>query len=233
MSKFSRRDLLRLLPVGGIGALLSGCGAGGLEEVIHEVWEPFNQRSEQLLFNPQKLAPEFPESAIQPQELLVNTFRGTPLIDPARYQLSVAGAVAQPLVLTLADLKALQAKTMTIRHVCVEGWAAIVQWTGVPLREIARLAQPQPGVRYVYFESADGYYESWDLPSALHAQTLLAYGKNGSDLPVDNGAPLRLASPIKLGYKQSKWVVGIRFLRDLPVTQGYWEDRGYEWYAGL
>jgi DMSO/TMAO reductase YedYZ molybdopterin-dependent catalytic subunit len=88
-------------------------------------------------------------------------------------------------------------------------------------------------VRYVYFKSADGYYESWDIASALHPQTLMAYQKNGETLPVDNGAPLRLASPIKLGYKLSKWVTQITFLSKKPKTLGYWEDQGYEWFAGI
>lgn len=76
-------------------------------------------------------------------------------------------------------------------------------------------------------------YESWDIASALHPQTLLAYQKNGAPLPVENGAPLRLASPVKLGYKQSKWVTGITLTSELSTAQGYWEDRGYEWFAGL
>jgi DMSO/TMAO reductase YedYZ molybdopterin-dependent catalytic subunit len=83
------------------------------------------------------------------------------------------------------------------------------------------------------FKSADGYYESWDIDSALHPQTLLAYQKNGEPLPVDNGAPLRLASPVKLGYKQSKWVTQVTLISDLPAMKGFWEDQGYEWYGGL
>jgi len=108
-----------------------------------------------------------------------------------------------------------------------------VQWGGVRLQDLLRLAQPKSNVRYVYFKSADGYYESWDLASALHPQTLMAYQKNRQPLSVDNGAPLRLASPIKLGYKQSKWVTQIMLVSDLMPTKGYWEDQGYEWFAGL
>ncbi len=110
---------------------------------------------------------------------------------------------------------------------------AIAQWGGVKLRELAVLAQPSSKARYVYFKSADGYYESWDIASALHPQTLMAYQKNGETLPVDNGAPLRLASPIKLGYKLSKWVTQITFLSEKPKTLGYWEDQGYEWFGGI
>jgi DMSO/TMAO reductase YedYZ molybdopterin-dependent catalytic subunit len=232
----SRRWLLA--QVGGMGALLYGCAPRGLESVIHKAWEPVNQTVETLIFNPQKLAPEFPETAIQPEALLVNDLstnsrQETPLIDPQTYRLEVVGEVQTPQQFRLADLKAMPARTMTIRHICVEGWAAIVQWTGVPLREIAQRVGLQETVRYVYFKSADGYYESWDLATAVHPQTLLAYGMNGTDLPRANGAPIRLASPLKLGYKQSKWVTQIGFLSQLPARRGYWEDESYEWYAGL
>jgi DMSO/TMAO reductase YedYZ molybdopterin-dependent catalytic subunit len=108
-----------------------------------------------------------------------------------------------------------------------------VQWGGVRLQDIAALVQPKSNARYVYFKSADGYYESWDLASALHPQTLMAYQKNGQPLSVDNGAPLRLASPVKLGYKQSKWVTEITFTSQLTSKKGYWEDFGYEWFGGI
>jgi DMSO/TMAO reductase YedYZ molybdopterin-dependent catalytic subunit len=234
----SRRRLLQIAQLGGVGALLYSCVPGGLEAVIHRAWEPVNQSVEELIFNPQTLAPEFVEAAIQPEALLVNDLstnsrRATPLIDPAQFQLDVIGEINHPQAFSLADLKAMPQRTMTIRHVCVEGWAAIVQWTGVPLREIAQLVGVKEPVRYVYFKSADGYYESWDLATSLHPQTLLAYGMNGADLPRANGAPIRLASPLKLGYKQSKWVTQISFLSQLPERRGYWEDLSYEWYAGL
>jgi DMSO/TMAO reductase YedYZ molybdopterin-dependent catalytic subunit len=133
----------------------------------------------------------------------------------------------------MAELQKMPLTSMVIRHVCVEGWAAIVQWSGVRLRDLLHLAQPKVNACYVYFESADGYYESWDLASAVHPQTLMAYQKNGQPLSVDNGAPLRLASPVKLGYKQSKWVTRITLVNHLLASKGYWEDQGYEWYAGL
>ncbi|HEY9845910.1 MAG TPA: molybdopterin-dependent oxidoreductase, partial [Candidatus Caenarcaniphilales bacterium] len=173
-----------------------------------------------------------------PEALLVNDINtnsgvALPFIDSGQYKLQVSGEVAYPQSLSLIDLKAMPYKTVTMRHICVEGWAALVKWGGVPLQMIAALVKPAETVRYVYFRSADGYYESWDLPSALHPQTLMAYGMNDGPLPPANGAPLRLASPIKLGYKQSKWVTDITFLSHLPRLRGYWEDQGYEWYAGL
>jgi DMSO/TMAO reductase YedYZ molybdopterin-dependent catalytic subunit len=213
--------------------LLGGCGTPVFEDLVGTVSQPLNQKVEELIFNPQKLVPEFSLSDIQPEALIVNSFRSTPIIDIEKYRLIVDGEVNNPLNISIAEIKNLPLTSMIIRHVCVEGWAAIVQWGGVQLREIIALAQPKSHVKYAYFKSADGYYESWDIASALHPQTLLAYEKNGAPLPVENGAPLRLASPIKLGYKQSKWVIQITLASRLPIFKGYWEDQGYEWFAGI
>ena len=177
--------------------------------------------------------PEFPITAIEPERLIVNSFRGIPSIDLANFKLTISGEVDRPLALKMADIQQLPFTSMVIRQVCVEGWAAIVQWGGIRLRDILTLAQPRSGAKYVYFKSADGYYESWDLASAVHPQTLLAYQMNGKDLPAENGAPLRLAAPIKLGYKQSKWVTEVVVTSQLLPKRGYWEDLGYEWFGGL
>ena len=229
----TRRNLLRFSGLSGAGLLLNACGAPLYSRKVSKVFEPLNQRVEELLLSPDTPTPEYAISAVQPEALLINSFNGTPQIDPATFQLTVDGAVDVPMQFSMADLRAMPLASMVIRHVCVEGWAAIVRWGGVRLQDIAALVQPKPEARYVYFQSADEYYESWDLPSALHPQTLMAYEKNGAPLPAENGAPLRLAAPIKLGYKQSKWVTRITFTADLMERQGYWEDRGYEWFAGL
>ncbi|MGB3202017.1 MAG: molybdopterin-dependent oxidoreductase [Nodosilinea sp.] len=229
---FSRRRLLIGAGLSGAGLLLNGCGTSLGSRRVGQLTEPLNQSIEQLLLSPHPV-PEFPLSAIQPDQLLINTYDGTPQLDPEQFRLVVDGEVSQPMQFSIADLQALPFKEMVIRHVCVEGWAAIVQWGGVQVHTLAQLVQPKPEARYVFFTSADGYYESWDLASSLHPQTLMVYQKNGQPLPVDNGAPLRLASPIKLGYKQSKWVTQITFMNELKPRLGYWEDRGYEWFAGL
>ena len=228
----SRRRLLQLSGLSGASLLLGGCALDVFSENVGQVFEPLNQTFEELLLS-QKPVPEFPKIAIEPKQLLVNTYDETPDIDLDTFQLTIDGAVNHPLQLSMTDMQKMPLTSMVIRHICVEGWSAIVQWGGVRLRDLARLVQPKSSVRYVYFKSADGYYESWDIASALHPQTLMAYQKNGAPLPVENGAPLRLASPIKLGYKQSKWVTKITFVNKLPVAKGYWEDQGYEWFGGL
>ncbi len=229
----SRRQFLQISGLSGMGLLLSGCGTSLLESEVGTIFEPLNESVQSLLLNPQKPIPEFPLSAIEPKALLINTFNLTPEINWDEFRLTIDGAVNNPLSLSMAEIQKMPLTSMVIRHVCVEGWAAIVQWGGVQLRSLVALAQPKADARYVYFQSADGYSESWDIASALHPQTLMAYQKNGERLPVENGAPLRLAAPIKLGYKQSKWVTKITLRNQLLDTRGYWEDQGYEWFGGL
>lgn len=163
-----RRRFLQLSGLSSISLLLGGCGSSLFEDVVGKTFEPLNQTVEALLFNPQKPVPEFPVSAIEPDALLINTFDFTPVIDPVTFRLTVDGEVNNPLNLSMADIQQLPLTAMTIRHVCVEGWAAIVQWGGVRSRDIIALAQPKGNVGYAYFKSADGYYESWDIASALH-----------------------------------------------------------------
>jgi DMSO/TMAO reductase YedYZ molybdopterin-dependent catalytic subunit len=228
----TRRQLLQWSALSGAGLFLNGCESELFAPEIGQLVEPLNETVGRLLLS-QKPAPEYPVSAIEPQKLLVNPEKEPPQIDLDRYRLTIDGEVGNPLTLSMTELKKLTLTSMVINHVCVEGWAAIVQWGGVRLRDLAQLVQPKPSARYVYFQSADDYYESWDLASALHPQTLMAYQMNGQSLPAGNGAPLRLASPVKLGYKQSKWVTKISFVSQLNAKKGYWEDKGYEWFAGL
>jgi DMSO/TMAO reductase YedYZ molybdopterin-dependent catalytic subunit len=226
--QISRRQLLQWA---GAGLLVNVAGTL-LYDPIGRLSMPINEGFEALLLS-QQPTPEFPTGAIEPKQLIVNSFRGTPTIDLANFQLAIDGEVNKPLSLNLTDLQTIPKRSMIIRHVCVEGWAAVVQWGGVRLSDLLLLAQPKATAKYVYFQSADGYYESWDLASVLHPQTLLAYEMNGENLPPENGAPLRLATPIKLGYKLSKWVTAITLTSELLPKRGYWEDLGYEWFAGL
>jgi DMSO/TMAO reductase YedYZ molybdopterin-dependent catalytic subunit len=195
--------------------------------------ERVNERFQQALFDPRRLAPELPEGAESHLEDFppYKISEEIPLAPPG-WTLAVKGLVARPMTLSVADLQRLPRTRSRVRHHCVEGWSAVASWDGVRLADLARLVGVDPRARYVEFRSFDnGYWSSWDLASALHPQTLLAYGMNGDPLQPEHGAPLRLYSAVKLGYKMVKYLTEVSFL---PVrTGGYWEDQGYEWFAGV
>jgi DMSO/TMAO reductase YedYZ molybdopterin-dependent catalytic subunit len=157
-----------------------------------------------------------------------------PVWDPAAsgvWKLRVEGMVRRPLSLSLPDLVALPHRTERVDHFCVEGWTALSTRTGVRLSDLARLAGVDDRAGYVDFESFDDdYHESWDMRSAMHPQTLVVYGQDGSYLNPAWGAPARVFSPIKLGYKNTKYLTRIVFLPER--NGGYWSDQGYEWFAG-
>ncbi len=168
------------------------------------------------------------------------------------WRLTVDGLVTHPLSLSIAELRRLPARSQITRHDCVEGWSAIGGWTGVPLGLLLKAAGVRPGAKYVVFYCADNldgdpdkggeqsrgrYYESIGLVDAMHPQTLIAYDMNGKPLDVPHGAPLRLRVERQLGYKMAKYVQHIQLVSDFRGISGgqggYWEDRGYDWYAGI
>ncbi len=161
----------------------------------------------------------------------------------ADWQLEIGGLVEQPARFSLAALRRLPSRTQITRHDCVEGWSAIGKWKGVPLSVILDQVRPHPQTRYVVFHSADPdemgqyYYESIDFEDAYHPQTILAYDLNDQPLPIGNGAPLRLRVERQLGYKMAKYVMRIELVENFDSIAdgkgGYWEDQGYEWYAGI
>jgi DMSO/TMAO reductase YedYZ molybdopterin-dependent catalytic subunit len=158
-----------------------------------------------------------------------------PVLDAAAtgaWRLEVSGMVAKPLSLSMPDLMSLERQTQRVNHYCVEGWTAVAQFTGVPLHTLATLAGADPRAEYVDFQSFDkDYHESWDIESAMHPQTLIVYAKDGAALPPAYGAPARVHSPVKLGYKNTKYLTKIVFM---PARNGgYWSDQGYEWYGGV
>jgi DMSO/TMAO reductase YedYZ molybdopterin-dependent catalytic subunit len=159
------------------------------------------------------------------------------------YKLIVDGAVQRRGVFPLAMLERLCNTTQITRHDCVEGWSVIAKWSGVRLSSILDLVEPRKDARYVVFHCLDHddqgnpYYESLDLHQARHPQTILAMRMNDRPVPPDHGGPVRLKIPTQLGYKSAKWVSRIELVGSYANIYsgggGYWEDQGYEWYAGI
>ena len=149
-----------------------------------------------------------------------------------KWALEVSGLVANPMRLTLEDMQRLPRVSNRVNHYCVEGWTAVETWTGCRFSDLAKLVRVLPEAHYVDFQSFDDdYHESWDLESAMHMQTVVAYALDGKMLEPAHGAPARVYSPVKLGYKNTKYLTKIVFMP--KMNGGYWSDIGYEWYGGV
>ncbi|MEN3791313.1 molybdopterin-dependent oxidoreductase [Fulvimarina sp. MAC3] len=254
----TRRRFLQASMVTAATAPLSGCfdELGNRDNPVRGWLESANgltYRAQRLLLGSDSLAREYSESEIrQPMRPNGSTSPGGEeyirLADGgfADYRLTVDGMVEKPLILSLDDIRNMPSRTQITRHDCVEGWSCIAKWTGTPLSYVLDEAGLNDDARFVVFECFDRlghgsgaaqYYESIDLFDARHPQTILAYGLNGETLPVSNGAPLRVRVERQLGYKMAKYIRSITVTGDLTRfgqgNGGYWEDRGYEWFAGI
>ncbi len=227
--RFARRALL----VGAAGLAAAGCDPRRPDQGLLGAARRLHDRAQGLLFREGKLAPDPGEAAVTPAAAFPRYRIGDafPAI-PAAWSLRVSGMVARPVALSLEELMRLPRTDLRVRHHCVEGWTAVASWHGVRLAELARVVGADPRAGYVELRSFElPYFSSWDRASALHPQTILAYGKDGAPLPLGHGAPLRLYAGVKLGYKLVKWLSEVRFLP--APTGGYWEDHGYEWFASV
>jgi DMSO/TMAO reductase YedYZ molybdopterin-dependent catalytic subunit len=236
MTSLDRRDFLRLGLVAGPASLVAGCGWDGgplVRSKLATISRLNDWVGENILQSSRRLAKVYPVGARSSSMPAYHISRDVPTLEGAApWSLAVAGEVRAPTRLTLEMLEQLPRITYTVKHHCVEGWTAVATWSGVPFSALAALVQPTDRARFVRFDSFDnGYYNGWDMASAMHPQTMLAYGFNDRPLMPDHGAPLRLYSPIKLGYKMTKYLTRVTFTSDRPG--GYWEDQGYPWLGGV
>jgi DMSO/TMAO reductase YedYZ molybdopterin-dependent catalytic subunit len=213
-------------------SFLAGC-EGHPRRAFFKVMGRWNGYLESVLFSPLKLAQELPLSQQTPEENFPCFYKSPSVpLAPPNWRLKIGGLVKRPLTLTLEQLKAMPPAEMRVRHYCVNGWTAVASWREVRVSEIARVAGLDPRVKYVEFRSFDSdYWSGWDLGSALHAQTMLAYGMNGHSLGANHGAPLRLYSAIKLGYKSVKYLTEVNFLPNKVI--GTADGDNYDWFGGL
>ena len=226
----TRRTLLLGLAA---STALAGCDGGRTATAFLAGMERWNERVDRLLFSENRRAPEPPASELTPETDFPSYFISDSVpLAPDNWMLVVGGMVARPSVFSLDQLMRMPRTSMRVRHHCVEGWSAVAEWHGVTIRELAKTVGASRDAQYVEFRSFDnGYYSTWDIESSLHPQTILAYGMNGKTLDPGHGAPLRLYSPVKLGYKAVKYLTEVNFLANR--TGGYWEDQGYDWYGGV
>jgi len=229
-----RRLLLRTgLSLGAL-TMLTGCNLQDGDSVDRVLWamSRFNDRVQALLFNPNRLARTYPASAITQPFPFNATYAedDAPEIEGSDWKLEISGLVDDRTPWTLARLRAMPQEGQITRHICIEGWSAIGQWSGVPLRSLLQRIGADTRARYVGFKCADRYYSSLDMATALHPQTILALDYGSAPLPDKYGFPMKVRVPTKLGFKNPKHVVAMTVTNDNPG--GYWEDQGYNWFSG-
>jgi len=234
LATLERRLFLRRgLSLGAL-ALLSGCELTDDEHVqrVLRAMSRWNDRAQAWLFDPARLAPEYPESMIT-RPFPFNAYYDEDevvQVDGASYRLQVGGLVRDKRAWTLPELYALPQSSQVTRHICVEGWSAIGKWSGVRFADFLRRIGADLSAKYVAFKCADDYYSSIDMPTALHPQTLLAFRYADRLLPPKYGFPMKLRIPTKLGFKNPKHIAALFVTNEYPG--GYWEDKGYNWFSG-
>ncbi len=230
-----RRLLLKgALSVGALG-LLTGCNITNQETVRKTLWSMsrWNDRVQAALFDPNRLAPTYPDSAIT-RPFPFNAFYDedeAPVVEAEPYRLELSGLIRDRRPWSLRELNALPQTTQVTRHVCVEGWSAIGKWSGVTFRTFLERVGADLSAKYVGFKCADDYYTSIDMATALHPQTQMTLRYDDQILPRSYGFPMKLRIPTKLGFKNPKHIMAIYVTNRYPG--GYWEDKGYNWFAGL
>lgn len=234
VQSIERRLFLRQGLSLGAMLMLTGCNITDQEQVVRTLgaMSDWNDRVQGWLFDPAKLAPEYPESAIT-QPFPFNAFYGedeVPIVDSTDYRLELAGLIRDRRPWTLAELYALPQVSQVTRHICVEGWSAIGKWSGTPFRSFLERIGADTTAKFVGFKCADDYYSSIDMATALHPQTLLAFRYADQILPARYGFPMKLRVPTKLGFKNPKHIQAIFVTNEFPG--GYWEDQGYNWFSG-
>jgi DMSO/TMAO reductase YedYZ molybdopterin-dependent catalytic subunit len=234
LRRLERRLVLqRGLSLGAL-TMLTGCNLQDGDALDRVLWamSRWNDRVQAWLFDPNRLAPTYPASAIT-NPFPFNAFYpvdDAPEINGDDYSLEVSGRVADKRSWTLAKLRLLPQEPQITRHICIEGWSAIGEWSGVPFRVFLQRIGADLHARYVGFKCADRYYTSIGMATALHPQTILALDYGNAPLPPKYGFPMKLRVPTKLGFKNPKHIGAIFVTNDYPG--GYWEDQGYNWFSG-
>ena len=228
-----RLFLKRGLSLGAL-AMLTGCDITDQEGVqrVLMAMSRWNDDVQHWLFNPSRLAPEFPESRIT-QPFPFNAYYGEDEVvevDGGDYKLELAGMIREKKPWTLPELYALPQVSQVTRHICVEGWSAIGKWSGARFSDFLARIGADTTAKYVGFQCADDYYGSIDMATALHPQTIMAFNYADRTLPPKYGYPMKLRVPTKLGFKNPKHIAAIFVTNEYPG--GYWEDKGYNWFSG-
>jgi DMSO/TMAO reductase YedYZ molybdopterin-dependent catalytic subunit len=229
-AKVSRRELLKVAPLLALGTV----GIPKIRDMVLSNGLKFADWTSAHWFRKGHFATTYRDAEVTPIERFpLNTYNvDDPGVDLSAWRFHVEGMVQKPGEYRLTDLTALPKVTQNTRHICVEGWDVIGNFGGTKISDFLNFIGADTSARYLYVECADQYYESLDMETALHPQSLFCYEMYGMPLQRERGAPLRLRLPTKIGYKSAKYLTGMRVTNVLR-NQGYWEDQGYDWFYGL
>jgi DMSO/TMAO reductase YedYZ molybdopterin-dependent catalytic subunit len=227
----TRRELLKLSPLLGLGAF----AVPPWRDRLLEAGLSWSDVASSLLFRRGHAVVSRPDAAIVPFDQFPYNFYDVlePAIDLDKWTLKVGGAVARPGSYSLDQIRALPKIVQNTRHVCVEGWDVVGRFGGARLGDFLSMIGADNRARFLTVTCADDYYESLDIETAVHPQSLLCYEMYDRPLNAGHGAPLRLSLPTKVGYKHAKYLMTLDVVHVLPVQRSYWGDQGYSWYAGL
>jgi DMSO/TMAO reductase YedYZ molybdopterin-dependent catalytic subunit len=233
--QMNRRGLLRGAVSLGALTMLTGCDVtedDSVQKVLRAV-SAWNDGTQELIFRPNHLAPTFsPSQVVKPARFnAYYDIEDVRPVDGASWKLELAGRIADKRPWTAQQIYRLPEQEIIIRHVCVEGWDYIGQWSGVNLKSFFEGVGADLSAKYVYFICNDDYTESIDMATALHPQTMLATKYAGDILADPFGYPLRLRTSTKLGYKNAKWIKAIEVTNDFRET--FWSKQGFNWFAGI
>ncbi|MEO7270966.1 MAG: molybdopterin-dependent oxidoreductase [Vicinamibacterales bacterium] len=227
----TRRELLKLSPA----LLLGAFAVPSWQQPLLDAGLSLSDRASAFLFRPNHLAPTFADRDVVSFEAFPYNYFDVvdPGVDLENWTLTVSGAVSRPGAYRLAQIQALPLVRQNTRHVCVEGWDVVGRFGGARISEFLDLIGADRSARFVVVTCADGYYESLDMATARHPQSLLCHEMYDRPLDRGHGAPLRLQMPTTLGYKQAKYLMTLEVAHVLPARRSYWGDEGYSWYGGL
>ena len=228
----NRRELLKLVPVVAVGAF----AIPKLQERLLMGGLHLSDWASGKYFSEHRLAQTYSNSQVAAFERFPYNYYDVadPDVDLEHWTLTVEGLVQRPGDYTLQQIQAFPKVVQNTRHVCVEGWDVIGNFGGTRASDFLRALGADLSAKYLEVTCVDDYYESIDMATVLHPQTLFCYEMYGKPLDRGHGAPLRLQMPTKLGYKQAKYLDTIRVTNVLTHgMHGYWEDQGYDWYGGL
>ena len=235
VKQINRRGILRGSFSLGAMAMLSGCSisdTGPVQALLNAV-SSFNDKVQELMFRPNHLAPTFREDQVvkPPRFNAYYEIEDVKPVDRASWKLELAGLIENKTPWTADQIYGLPEQELIIRHICVEGWDYIGQWSGVNLGEFLKRIGADTKAKYIAFKCADDYTECLDMATALHPQTILATKYAREPITDPFGFPLRLRTSTKLGFKNAKWITAMEVTNRFPGT--YWSDRGFNWFSGI